>query len=64
MTFILYIFGPNTKERGVTLALCSSVVKFIFTTCGMVENVSYTLGAIACSLAYQTIDIASTDGVV
>jgi hypothetical protein len=30
----------------------------------MVENVGYALGAIACSLAYQAIDIALTDGVV
>lgn len=30
----------------------------------MIENVGYALGAIACSLAYQTIYIALTDGVV
>lgn len=45
---------PNKKKRGVTLALCSSVVKDFFTT-GMVENVGYALGAVACSLAYQAI---------
>ena len=44
----------NKKKRGVTLALCSSVVKDFFTT-GMVENVGYALGAVACSLAYQAI---------
>jgi hypothetical protein len=30
----------------------------------MVENVGYALGAVACSLAYQAIDIALTDGVI
>jgi hypothetical protein len=30
----------------------------------MVENVSYALGAIACSLANQAINIALADGVV
>jgi hypothetical protein len=42
---------------------CSSVVKYFFTTC-MIENVGDALGAVACSLAYQAIDIALTDGVV
>ena len=30
----------------------------------MVENVGYALGAIACPLAYQAIDVAFADGVV
>jgi hypothetical protein len=47
------------KKRGVTLALCSSVVKDFFTTC-MVENVGYALWAIPCPLTYQAINIALT----
>ena len=56
--YIIYTKKPHDRE-----ALCSSVVKHLFTT-GMVENVGYALGAIASSLAYQAIYIALADGIV
>lgn len=58
-SYIIYTKKPHNRE-----AFGSSVVKFIFTTCGMVENVGYALGAVACSLANQAINIALADGVV
>ena len=64
LTFVRYYFDPKTKKRGTTLALCSSVVKFIFTTCGMIENIGDALDAVACSPTNQAINIALTDGVV
>ena len=64
LTFVRYSFDPKTKKRGVALAPCSSVVKFIFTTCGMVENIGDALDAVACSPTNQAIDIALTDGVI
>jgi hypothetical protein len=58
-----FFLNINKKKRGVTLALCSSVVKDFFTT-GMVENVGYALWAVACSPTNQAIYIALADGVI
>lgn len=56
--YIIYTKKPHDCE-----ALCSSVVKFLFTT-GMVENVGYAFGTVACSPTNQAIYIALADGVI
>ena len=63
LTFTRYYFDPKTiKARCYPRSSQSScrLSRFL----GMVENVGYALGAIPCSLAYQAINIALTDGVI
>lgn len=63
LTFLLYIFDPNTiKARCYPRSLQSSC-RF-FRHLRMVENIGYALGAIPCSLANQAIYVALADGVV
>jgi hypothetical protein len=63
LTFLLYTIDTNTIKARYYPRSCSSVVKYFFTT-GMVENVGYALGAIACFLTNQAIYIALADGVI
>jgi hypothetical protein len=60
--FTTYIYICKKKPHDCE-ALCSSVVQYLFTT-GMVNNVGYALGAVACSPTNQAIYIALADGVV
>lgn len=63
LAYILYSIDPKTiKARYYPRSWQSSCR--LPRLLGVVENVGYALGAVACSLAYQAIYIALADGVI
>ena len=63
LSFLRHIIDPNTiKARCYPRSLQSSCR--LFRHLRMIENVGYALGAVACSLANQAINIALAYGVV